>query len=226
MLFKSWLNQWKASVRKSSRRGRSSKPAVIETMEERTLLTVAAIATLNPEIVSGPILKTYGQATYDSSSGEIDIQGTLSADDVSITYDSSSGVRKVHVELNGSTELEVAATLVSSISFEGYSGSDRFENSTSVSATAYGGSGADTLISGSGDDFLYGEDGDDSLDGNAGDDVLQGGDGDDLLYGHAGEDTLRGGADNDTLHGGTDADELTGGSGDRKSTRLNSSHLN
>src|SRR5256885_8737897 len=57
----------------------------------------------------------------------------------------------------------------------------------------------------------------DTPEGVQGDDFLDGGDGNDILNGGGGSDTLLGGDGNDSLYG--DSTE------DRKSTRLNSSHL-
>src|SRR6185295_15030523 len=82
-----------------------------------------------------------------------------------------------------------------------------------------------------------------TLSGSAGADILIGSAGDDILNGNAGNDVLHGGAGADTFNGGDGLDtvsyaDATAGvtinltdwssswTGDRKSTRLNSSHAN
>ncbi|NHK29698.1 hypothetical protein FF098_017460, partial [Parvularcula flava] len=62
---------------------------------------------------------------------------------------------------------------------------DTFYANATVSATFFGGSGADSLVGGATSDTLYGEVGNDFLAGRDGDDVLDGGDGDDRMFGEA-----------------------------------------
>src|SRR3712207_7650543 len=68
--------------------------------------------------------------------------------------------------------------------------------------------------------------GNDAFDGGPGNDYIYGGPDHDELFGGYGFDNLIGGDGNDRLGGGPDDDAIDGGAGDRKSTRLNSSHAN
>src|SRR3546814_2071238 len=77
----------------------------------------------------------------------------------------------------------------------------------------------ETLIGGGGDDEIEGKGGDDLLIGGGDDDELDGDDGDDTLVGGSGDDELEGDTGDDVLYG-----DGTATTGDRKSTRLNSSH--
>jgi Ca2+-binding RTX toxin-like protein len=105
--------------------------------------------------------------------------------------------------------------------FYGGDGNDDFKGSTvtSVSDSAYGGAGDDTMDLRHGDDFGYGGDGDDLLKGWNGDDVLFGGTGDDEIVGNLGGDRLVGGRGSDFIDGLTGnydgaTDTLIGGAGD------------
>ena len=160
MLITKWLTGWKSAARRKNRRIRSSHPAIIEHMEDRVLLTtlVAGYTAQHTEAIAGYVAtNSYERVSFDESSGEIAIAGSLSADEVYVDYDSSSGIRKVQVTLNGSVELEVAAVAVSSITFEGYTGSDYFENGTDIPVYASGGGGDDTIIAGQSDIVTTGD---------------------------------------------------------------------
>lgn len=77
-----------------------------------------------------------------------------------------------------------------------------------------GGAGNDTIMGDGGNDTLLGGADNDSIDGGIGDDILEGGTGADTLYGGFGQDTLDGGDGADLLDGGRDNDSIIGGLGD------------
>lgn len=77
---------------------------------------------------------------------------------------------------------------------------------TTISATAQGDDGNNTLSGGTGDDALYGYGGNDTLTGNNGNDTLYGGLGNDRLIGGNGNDYLDGGGGDDIMNGGDDND--------------------
>lgn len=129
-----------------------------------------------------------------------------------------------------SKDYKKPASAVKEIRFYGRGGNDHFDNDTSITSRAYGGSGNDYLDGGSGRDYLYGESGNDTLKGRGGRDALRGGighdkiyggsgndylygdKGNDWLYGNSGNDHLKGAWGNDRLEGGTGNDRLVGGS--------------
>ena len=151
---------------------------------------------------------------FDADTGTIRINGSNHNDIATVQND--DGMVRVVLRSKGATiEESFDERTVASIYFNGSGGSDRFENATSISSTARGGSGDDRLIGGSGSDRLYGERGTDILRGGLGDDRISGSDGADILLGEAGDDSLDGGSSRDVLIGGVGADRLFGGnSGD------------
>lgn len=214
MLITKWLATWKPATRKQNRRAGTIHTAMIEKMENRTLLSAVAAGVVVQDYevdVEQVYVSTYDQVSFDGATGVISIAGGLSADEVSVDYDSTSGTRKVQVLVSGATELEIAATAVTSIIFEGFSGADHFTNNTDIRVSASGGSGDDTLYGGGGQDSLYGGNGNDYIEGGRGDDLIQGDDDDDVLHGQAGKDILAGGGGHDVLHGGIGDDTLKGG---------------
>lgn len=159
-------------------------------------------------------------ATLDPGSGVLSISGTNYADNLLIELVGDSQIQVTHN--SRATVFPIGS--VTSLSFVGKGGRDRFENLTSVPADVMGGPGPDTLIGGPGNDSLYGNAGSDLLIGNDGDDVLsgysgtgdtlEGGLGNDQLFGGLGSDTLRGGDGADDLDGGDGNDSVSGGNGD------------
>jgi Ca2+-binding RTX toxin-like protein len=150
--------------------------------------------------------------TFQPGSGSVEIQGTAADDDVSVWSDAT----QVHVSLTTPTETFNASFALASVSlvkFWGIEGDDRFENTTSVAARAWGGAGNDTLLGGSGAELLYGGVGHDFLAGNDGNDSLYGEDGQDQMFGGNGIDRLEGGANFDQMSGGAHDDTLLGGDG-------------
>lgn len=85
--------------------------------------------------------------------------------------------------------------------------------SYSVTGTAMGVEGDDSLDGGAGNDTLYGDGGNDRLYGGADNDLLYGGTGTDSLFGGTGTDTLYGDDGNDTINGDDGNDSLFGGLG-------------
>jgi Ca2+-binding RTX toxin-like protein len=90
-------------------------------------------------------------------------------------------------------------------------GNDHFNNSTNLTANAYGGDGDDELLGGGGMDQFYGDAGKDLLAGGYGDDILEGGPGVDTVYGQAGNDSLTSADHLDALWGSSGNDTLRGG---------------
>jgi Ca2+-binding RTX toxin-like protein len=167
---------------------------------------------------------TFSGGVFQSSDGVVHVQGTSSADVVSLSQPST-----VDVVFNGNN-FSFSASGVSGVHVRTHAGNDTISSSVSLSKSmwAFGGSGADTIAGGAAGDSIYGGDGNDSVQGGDGDDVLRGGDGDDILrggdgadamYGDAGADTVYGDAGNDTLNAGAGAgyggygDVLYGGDG-------------
>lgn len=198
-------------------------------------------ALLRPELLERRELLSVNQIFLDVGKGQLSIAGTPSAEQVLVTMDSPTIVRVRAQSAGGVVETTFQRSAVSSISYYGGEGNDRFENATNIPANALGQGGDDTLIGGSAADTLQGGDGNDLLYGNGGDDLLlggtgndriwggdgndtmhgeeghdflDGGNGNDSVWGGVGNDTLHGGAGNDNIYGGLDSDALYGGAGD------------
>jgi hypothetical protein len=105
------------------------------------------------------------------------------------------------------------ASEVLKVIFVGGTGNDRFENSTSEVANAYGGNGNDVLLGGSSSDYLQGDEGNDQLQGRSGNDTISGGVGNDVMFGENGNDIILGSIGNDYLSGGAGNDQLHGNDG-------------
>ena len=151
---------------------------------------------------------------FDADSGLVKINGSSATDTAVVRLE--EGMVNVSLRSRGvATETEFDAQTVSSIYFNGLGGADRFENQTSISSTARGGSGDDRLTGGGGSDRIFGEGGMDYLRGGIGNDRLSGGDSADILLGEEGDDYLDGDSSRDVLIGGNGKDQLIGGrSGD------------
>lgn len=87
-------------------------------------------------------------------------------------------------------------------------------NLTTVSYTAQGTSGNDTLTGNASDNAMFGLAGNDSMYGGDGNDIMHGGDGNDTMQGENGNDFIYGDAGTDTLYGYAGNDYLEGGAGD------------
>lgn len=153
-------------------------------------------------------------------SGELKIIGTGAADNVVVSK--ANGGADVKVKVQGQPAQFFATADVSSITFKGNDGNDRFENKTNIDSKADGNAGKDTLIGGSGSDSLKGNGGKDLLRGggggdtilgNGGNDVLKGEGGKDKIEGGDGKDKMLGGGGNDTMLGGAANDDMKGGAG-------------
>jgi Ca2+-binding RTX toxin-like protein len=64
----------------------------------------------------------------------------------------------------------VECPAVGLVRFNGFNGSDRFENHTSVPSTVYAGAQNDVIVGGSSNDELFGDSGSDTIDAEAGTD--------------------------------------------------------
>jgi Ca2+-binding RTX toxin-like protein len=83
----------------------------------------------------------------------------------------------------------------------------------SIIPSAFGTTGADTIIGTSVAENMFGGQGNDRLFGGGGDDALYGNAGNDQLFGENGNDLLVGGKGNDFLDGGLGIDRFAGGEG-------------
>ena len=144
------------------------------------------------------------------------VTGTAENDAIVLT-DSTTG-------LNSTTDTHTA---VEALTASGGAGDDVLDASALIvlSASLYGGPGADDLFGGVGADMLIGDDwmgegGADELHGGAGNDSFMGGPGNDDLYGGGGDDFLQGDmylapeGGTDRMFGGDGDDSLDGGLGD------------
>lgn len=181
---------------RNSKRRRNSRRTLLggERLELRELLSV-------------------NQITFDALKGQINIAGTPSAEQVTVSMDSPTVVRVRAQSAGGLVESTFQRSTVSSIYYFGGEGNDRFENLTNIASTALGQGGNDILIGGSGADTLQGGDGDDQLRGNGGDDLLLGGAGNDTLWGGAGNDQIYGEDGHDWADGESGNDVISGGAG-------------
>lgn len=208
MKLKSWLHSFGRNARRTRCNG---QPAAIEHMEDRTLLSVAAL------FVNGEL--------FVSSDG---------GDSIAIQQNSSG---KVEVRANGTvlgTTPNVLTTAVTSIVVKGGDASNSIDLSQVTNVTypnlpanggirVDGGNGNDTitgspffgdsLLGGDGKDTIIGQGGNDTIDGGDGTDSITGGDGDDSLIGEDGNDTITGDAGNDNITGGNHQDSIDGGAG-------------
>jgi hypothetical protein len=168
------------SVNKSRRRRSRKRSSSYQTLESRNLL-----------------------AGIFFESGEIIFGGSEGNDTAGVSISGST----ITASLTGFPNRTFSSSEVSSISFTGLAGDDRFTNGTSLPSFAYGLDGDDTLIGGFGADTLVGGRGSDTITGRAGDDTLRGGIA-------PGTDVLSGGDGNDRIFGGTGTNEIRGGNGD------------
>ncbi len=122
-------------------------------------------------------VKSFAGGVFQAADGAVHVQGTNSADAVTITQGS-----QVNVTLNGSTK-SFTPSGVSAIRVRVLGGNDSVVADSTVTKqiTGFGGSGNDVIIGGSAADALF---------GGAGDDWLYGLEGDDNLYGDFGVDIL------------------------------------
>src|SRR6478609_4574952 len=105
---------------------------------------------------------------YHQPTSSIIIEGTSSADNVSVSMDASNMIRVTMSNATGTQTVSFSPVGVSQISFIGGDGDDRFENLTSIFSTASGEGGNDVLIAGAGGGNFLGGTGDDTLIGNVG----------------------------------------------------------
>ena len=208
MKLKSWLH----SFGRNPRRTRcDAQPAAIEHMEDRTLLSVAALFV----------------------NGELFVR-TDGVDSIAIQQNAAG---KVEVRANGAilgTTPNVATSAVTSIVVKGGDGANSIDLSQVTNVTypnlplnggirVDGGNGNDTitgspfygdsLLGGDGKDTINGQAGNDTIDGGDGADSITGGTGDDSLIGEDGNDTITGDAGNDIIAGGNHQDSIDGGAG-------------
>lgn len=207
MKLKSWLHSFGRNARRTRCNG---QPAAIEQMEDRTLLSVAA-------------LFVNGELFVNSDGG----------DSISIQQNAAG---RVEVRANGTvlgTTPNVATTSVTSIKVKGGDAANSIDLSQVTNVTypnlaangilVEGGNGNDTitgspfygdsLLGGDGRDVISGQGGNDTIDGGDGTDSITGGDGDDSLIGEDGSDTITGDAGNDIITGGNHHDSIDGGAG-------------
>jgi Ca2+-binding RTX toxin-like protein len=152
-------------------------------------------------------LEERDNASVSVVDGDLYIYGTKGDDHVEVHYE--LGCYKV-TENGVQSWCDSSAVWDGKIYFFGGPGNDSMINNSSMSLTARGGDGNDTLSGGAAMDFLHGESGDDVLYGYDGIDFLHGGSGYDMLYGMSGDDFLYGGEDgvSDYLNGGNGRDRF------------------
>lgn len=161
------------------------------------------------------------------AAGVLTVTGTPAADDVGLSFSTSTNTVNVRQRVNGVSKVthQFPRVSVKSIKAALGDGNDTFlvdGNIGPVAATIDGGNGVDfltggfgndTITGGAGDDRLVGGNGNDQVDGGAGNDVVSGSFGADTLLGGDGGDLLAGGADNDLLDGGFGPDRMAGEGG-------------
>lgn len=169
--------------------------------------------------VMGSSPETAYVGSFIDDNGVVVIQGTSSAD--SVTPSVSSGVLSFTLNsVNYSYTLAGAGSqpAVTAMQARLREGNDTLDNSgTSVTISAWGGAGADSLTGGGGSNSLHGNAGNDTLLGGSGSNFLSGEDDDDTITGGSGANTLSGGAGNDTISGdpnSTATNSIDGGEGD------------
>lgn len=156
------------------------------------------------------------------SNGKLTLQGTASADSISITSDGAAYT----CTLNGSA-ITLSAAGVTSIDILGEDGNDYIVMGAGMTQGAYivagtgndyiqGGDGPDTITAGAGKDQAFGGLGDDRLGGNGGHDRLCGEHGRDRLYGGDGDDVMEGGSSPDRMWGETGTNYFYGHGGNDK----------
>jgi Ca2+-binding RTX toxin-like protein len=146
-------------------------------------------------------------------SGNLDIVGSNSADNVKVEDVVISGISRIRVTQNGNVQTFNASSVTGRVRFWGYGGNDRFDYYGGKNCYVDGGAGNDFISADRGNDLLVGGDGNDTIEGWGGNDELQGGYGDDVLDGGAGHDRLFGQAGADILGGGSGDDQIIGGTG-------------
>ena len=140
-------------------------------------------------------------ASISLANGIVSINGDI-GNNVAVVSQMGS-VIQVHID---AVAANYAAASVQQVNFYGGDGNDSFNNTTALTAVAYGNNGNDILYGGSGNDVLRGDAGNDAIYGGTGNDTLFGGVGANILFGEDGNDTLV------TINGST-SDQLTGGNG-------------
>ena len=158
---------------------------------------------------------------FDPTTGIVSVEGTKGHDQVIVNYvDGRQSIRIAASDVDSVNRLQLNASEITSIQFNGNDGDDLFRNNTHRQSVAHGGNGNDVLVGGWRDDFLSGDSGNDvingrhgadDLHGNSGRDILRGGPGDDQIFGGAGGDTISGGAGLNTIDAGLGDDIVFGG---------------
>lgn len=207
-------------------KARSFRPHV-EALELREVPALLAVGNLSGVFVQNPSNPLTPSSAVTLSGGTLRIQGTDTADLVSLNRGANNTIMVQTSQGLGNHLNIYSLAQVSKVVFNaGYGDDTLFVDAIglSVPVVAYGGQGSDLLQGGGGNDSLYGGGGDDRLagaggndmlSGEAGNDKLFGNDGNDRLWGGNGYDELSGGAGNDLLDGGYDyfTDRMEGGTG-------------
>ncbi|MCX7422545.1 MAG: hypothetical protein NT013_23785 [Planctomycetia bacterium] len=229
MKLKSWLHSFGRNLRRTRCNG---QPAAIEQMEDRTLLSVAALFVNGELFVSsdggdsisiqqnaagrvevranGAILGTTPNVATSSVTSIVvkggDAANNINLDQVTnVTYPNLSSIR---VDGGNGNDTIVGSPFYGD-SLLGGDGKDTISGQAGAD-TIDGGDGTDSIIGGDGNDSLIGEDGNDTITGDAGDDIIAGGNHQDSIDGGAGNDTIDSGQSNDVVNGGDGDDFING----------------
>jgi Ca2+-binding RTX toxin-like protein len=156
--------------------------ARVEGLETRNLLT------------AGTVVQTGGLVTVMPSSTGPNV--------AIVSYQTVNGSKMLDVNLNG-TNNDFSLTQVGFVYYEGsnISGSQTFENETSLHTVAWGGSGTNLFVSGgSAQDEFFGGSGSNTFDAGSGYDVLVGGTGANVFNEGGGSGVILPAGNNNTIN--------------------------
>lgn len=197
----------------------SSTPSGIESLEQRTLLTVQAFAVGTELFVVSDTGDSIAIRADSSLTPLVEVvangvpvpaltptpAGTLTK--ITIAADNGNNV----IDLSGITTAAFSSSV--EIIVDGGDGDDTLTGSADIGATLNGNDGADVITGGAAGDLLNGGNGMDVLSGGLGVDTINGGDGADAINGDEDGDVLNGGSGNDTINGNDGNDLVDGGAG-------------
>jgi Ca2+-binding RTX toxin-like protein len=237
---------WKSNIenwmrKRTSRRRRAGRTANVESLEQRTLLTVSSLfANSELTIVSDDGIDSIalGTSAVNPLLIELTINGVvdtalppIAASDIgAITIIGSDGANQIDLRGVTPTDFDFVDPVTMNplqIVVDGGNGNDTLFSSSGFDDTLRAGQGNDVvdarssvttallvIEAGDGMDTVFGGVGNDDIDGGDGGDSIFGGDGNDTIFAGDGNDTVEGNDGADSIDGDEGADTILGGDGD------------
>ncbi|MDA1247658.1 MAG: hypothetical protein O2820_00420, partial [Planctomycetota bacterium] len=236
---------WKRNIenwmrQRTSRRRRATLPTEVQSLEQRTLLTVSTLFANNDlTIVSddGNDSIALGTSAVNPLLIELTINNVV---DTSLPPIPASNIRSITIiGSDGANQIDLSGVAPADFDFvdpvtmkplqilvDAGNGDDTLLSSSGFDDTLRAGDGDDlidarmstvtarlVIEAGDGMDTVFGGVGNEMIDGGDGADSILGGDGDDTIFAGDGSDTVEGNAGDDSIDGDEGADSILGGDG-------------